>query len=55
MGSGDVLETFRGQRHGRLSFADAAIVTVARRREARFVATFDRDFRQVDGLAAVPA
>jgi len=51
----DVLETFRAQRHGRLSFTDAAIVTVARNRDARFVATFDRDFRRVEGLAVVPA
>lgn len=51
----DVLETFRSQRHGRLSFADAAIVTVARGRDARFIATFDRDFRQVKGLVVVPA
>jgi predicted nucleic acid-binding protein len=48
-------ETFRAQRHGRLSFTDAAVVTVARRRDARFVATFDRDFRKVEGLAVVPA
>lgn len=51
----DVMETFRAQRHGRLSFTDAAIVTVARNRDARFVATFDRDFRQVEGFAVVPA
>jgi predicted nucleic acid-binding protein len=51
----DVMETFRGQRQGRLSFADAAIVTVAHKRAARFVATFDRDFRQVDGVGVVPA
>jgi predicted nucleic acid-binding protein len=51
----DVMETFRARRHGRLSFTDAAIVTVARHRDARFVATFDRDFRQVEGLAVVPA
>ncbi|MGH7277609.1 MAG: type II toxin-antitoxin system VapC family toxin [Candidatus Rokuibacteriota bacterium] len=51
----DVLETFGAQRHGRLSFTDAAIVTVARHRDARFIATFDRDFRQVEGLAVVPA
>jgi len=50
----DVVETFRAQRHGRLSFTDAAIVTVARRRDAGFVATFDRDFRQVEALAVVP-
>ncbi|HEU4371173.1 MAG TPA: PIN domain-containing protein [Methylomirabilota bacterium] len=50
----DVVETFRAQRHGRLSFTDAAIVTVARRRDARFVATFDRDFRQVEALTVVP-
>lgn len=51
----DALETFRAQRPGRLSFTDAAIVTVARHRDARFVATFDRDLRQVKGLAVVPA
>jgi len=51
----DVMETFRAQRHGRLSFTDAAIVAVARRRDARFVATFDRDFRRVEGVAVVPA
>ena len=51
----DVMETFRGQRRGRLSFADDAIVTVALKRAARFVATFDRDFRQVEGVGAVPA
>jgi predicted nucleic acid-binding protein len=51
----DAMETFRAQRRGELSFADAAIVTVARQRDARFVATFDRDFRQVEGLTVVPA
>jgi predicted nucleic acid-binding protein len=51
----DVMETFRAQRHGRLSFTDCAIVTVARTRDARFVATFDRDLRQVEGLVVVPA
>lgn len=51
----DVMEAFRGQRQGRLSFADAAIVTVAHKRAARFVATFDRDFRQVEGVGVVPA
>ncbi len=51
----EVMETFRGQRQGRLSFADAAIVTVAHKRAARFVATFDRDFRQVEGVGVVPA
>ncbi|HEV8306564.1 MAG TPA: PIN domain-containing protein [Methylomirabilota bacterium] len=51
----DVMETFRAQRHGRLSFTDAAIVTVAQHRGAPFVATFDRDFREVESLAVVPA
>lgn len=50
----DTLETFRAQRHGRLSFADAAIVTAARARDAHFVATFDDDFRSVGGLVVVP-
>jgi predicted nucleic acid-binding protein len=51
----DVMETFRMQRHGRLSLTDAAIVTVARNRDARFIATFDRDFRQIEALVVVPA
>jgi predicted nucleic acid-binding protein len=50
----DTLEVFRSQPGAHLSFADAAIVAVARRREARFVATFDRDFRRVGTLAIVP-
>jgi predicted nucleic acid-binding protein len=48
------LETFRAQRHGHLSFTDAAIVATARTRDARFVATFDDDFRSVEGLVVVP-
>lgn len=51
----DVLETFRRRHDADLSFTDAAIVTVARQRRAHFVATFDRDFRRVEGLAAIPA
>ena len=51
----DVMETFGTQRGGNLSFTDAAIVTLARNRDARFVATFDRDFRRVEGVAVVPA
>lgn len=49
-----VLDTFRTQRQTRLSFADAAIITVARQRGAQFVATFDREFRRVDDLDVVP-
>jgi predicted nucleic acid-binding protein len=49
-----VLETFQAQRDGRLSFTDAAIVTVARRHDATRIATFDADFRAVDGLEIVP-
>lgn len=45
---------FRDQREGKLSFADAAIVAVARRRGASHVATFDRDFEDLAGLALVP-
>ena len=50
----DTFETFRSQRAGGLSFTDAAIVTLARRRGARHVATFDRDFRDIGGVAVVP-
>lgn len=50
----DTVETFRTQRGNRLSFTDAAIVTIARQRAARFLATFDQDFRQVSGITLVP-
>jgi predicted nucleic acid-binding protein len=50
----ETLEVFRTQGGERLRFTDAAIVTVARRRDARFVATFDEDFRQVGALTVVP-
>lgn len=48
------LEIFRGQRSGRLSFADAAIVAVARARANGLVATFDPDFAEVSGISVVP-
>jgi predicted nucleic acid-binding protein len=53
----DVWATFRDQPDGgRLSFTDAALVTVARRdvREQGYVATFDADFKSVPGLAVIP-
>jgi len=54
----DTYVTFRGQRLGDrdvLSFADAALVTVARQRDVPHIATFDDDFRNVEGVEAVPA
>lgn len=50
----DTLETFRSQPGRKLSFTDAAIVTIARRREEAVVATFDRGFAEVEGVAVVP-
>jgi predicted nucleic acid-binding protein len=50
----ETLATFRDQARERLSFADAAIVTVARRQAPGFVATFDGDFRDVQGVSVVP-
>lgn len=51
----ETLSTFRGQESGRLSFADAAIVTVARSHSPGHVATFDTDFQGVEGVTVVPA
>ncbi len=48
------LETFRSQGNARLSFTDAAIVTLARRQDVGVVASFDRDFKNIDGLTVVP-
>lgn len=50
----DTLDTFRNQSGTKLSFTDAAIVTVARRKGADFVATFDTDFEGIEGLHIVP-
>ena len=50
----DTLDTFRQQSTSALSFTDAAIVTVARQPTVGVVATFDGDFRGVDGVAVVP-
>ena len=50
----ETLATFRSQESGQLSFADAAIVTVARSHPPGHVATFDTDFRGVNGVIVVP-
>ena len=50
----ETLETFRNQEGTRLSFADAAILTVARQQADGFVATFDKDFRKLEGISVVP-
>ena len=50
----DTLKIFRTQERGDLSFTDAAIVAAARRRPPGHVATFDADFRGVDGVLIVP-
>lgn len=50
----DTLEVFRSQPDGALSFTDAAIVTVARRHADARVATFDADFRGLQGVSVVP-
>jgi predicted nucleic acid-binding protein len=50
----DAHRTFRRE-DAPLSFADAAIVTVARRERHGYVATFDKDFRSVSGVTVIPA
>jgi len=50
----DAFDAFRTQSPERLSFVDAAIVAIARRRGARYLATFDTDFRTVEGISVVP-
>ena len=51
----ETLQTFRNQPAGRLSFTDAAIVTVARRHAPGLVATFDTDFSGIPGVTVVSA
>ena len=51
----DTLDTFRNQFASHFSFTDAAIVTAARRQADTAVATFDREFKTVEGITVVPA
>ena len=50
----DILETFRTQSQTKLSFTDAAILTVARRSSPGIVAPFDGDFRGIEDLRVIP-
>lgn len=50
----DALEMFRNQDGTKLSFTDAAIVTVARRQDVGVIATFDRDFQGINGITVIP-
>jgi uncharacterized protein len=50
----ETLETFRTQKETALSFTDAALVTIARRHKESKIATFDRDFRRVEGISVIP-
>ncbi len=50
----DALETFRAQKRTTLSFTDAALVAVARQRKGSSIATFDKDFRRIEGIHLIP-
>jgi predicted nucleic acid-binding protein len=51
----EALQVFRSQPRDRLSFTDAAIVAVARQQRPGLVATFDADFRGLEGVTVVPS
>lgn len=51
----DAFELFQSNPRGKLSFADAAIVAIARGRGTRHVATFDTDFRGIEGIEPIPS
>lgn len=48
------LDVFRRPDARKLSFVDAAILAVARDRGAAWIATFDSDFRGLEGVTVVP-
>lgn len=50
-----VVDSFRTQASGRLTFVDCAIITAAREREAGHLATFDRDLEGLEDLEVVHA
>lgn len=49
----EAFEVFRNEEAAALSFVDAAITAMARRRSPGWVATFDRDFADLDGVTVV--
>jgi hypothetical protein len=51
----DAFSIFRRHTDRTLSFADAAVVAVARRGGAHHVATFDSDFQGLEDLTVVPS
>ena len=50
----EAFETFSGPGSAGLSFTDAAVVTLARRNDPPYVATFDRGLAAAGGVVAVP-
>lgn len=50
----DTWDAFREEAPGALSFAGAALVRLARARDAEAIATFDEGFRRVRGVRVVP-
>ena len=50
----DTLDTFRNQARSQFSFTDAAIVTAALKQANTAVATFDREFKTIEGITVVP-
>ena len=50
----ETLEGFSSQAETRLSFADAAIASVARSRAEGQILSFDEEFRQIAGLRINP-
>lgn len=50
----DTLDVFRHQGATALSFADAAIVAITRRRAVQHVATFHAAFKNVPSLVVIP-
>jgi predicted nucleic acid-binding protein len=50
----ETLDTFRREAEAELSFADAAILTVARRNRPGRIATLDEDFRNLPGVQVIP-
>jgi len=50
----ETMQAFATQTGTRLSFADAAIAIAARSRANGLVATFDEEFRKINGLRLIP-
>ena len=49
----ETFEIFIEQKNTKLSFVDCSIITLMRKNNINYLATFDKDFNEIDGIKVV--